>query len=91
MKKKLLFVIPSLDAGGGEKSLVNLLNTLDFDCYTVDLMVFQRKGLFLTSIPEAVTVLRPQGSYSVFTRGLVSTCLSLLKSGNFTLLFQESP
>lgn len=89
MKKKLLFVIPSLDAGGGEKSLVNLLNTLDFDRYTVDLLVFQRKGLFLTSIPEAVTLLTPQGSYSVFTGGLVSTCLSLLKSGNFTLLFHR--
>ncbi|RXR27736.1 glycosyltransferase [Flavobacterium piscinae] len=89
MKKKLLFVIPSLDAGGGEKSLVNLLNTLDFDCYTVDLLVFQRKGLFLSSIPEAVTLLTPQGHYSVFTGGLVSTCLNLLKSGRISLLFHR--
>ena len=30
MKKNLLFVMPSLAAGGGEKSLVNLLSQIDY-------------------------------------------------------------
>ena len=28
--KKILFVMPSLDSGGAEKSLVNLLNIIDY-------------------------------------------------------------
>ena len=42
MKKKIVFVIPSLDAGGGEKSLVNLLNCIDFNQYDVDLILLNK-------------------------------------------------
>lgn len=35
MKKKLLFVIPSLRIGGAEKSYVNLLTELDYTKYDV--------------------------------------------------------
>jgi glycosyltransferase involved in cell wall biosynthesis len=89
MKKKLLFVIPSLDAGGGEKSLVNLLTTIDFDSYDVDLVVFQHQGLFLSSIPKQVTLRSIQGDYPVFTSGLVHACLTFLKSGNLSLIFHR--
>ena len=89
MKKKLLFVIPSLDAGGGEKSLVNLLNTLDYDHYEVDLLAFQPKGLFLSSIPKQVTLLSIQGNYSTFTSGLLRSCLTFLKTGNLSLIFHR--
>ena len=37
MKKKVLFIIPSLNAGGAEKSLVNLLNHFNYEEYEVDL------------------------------------------------------
>ena len=35
MKKDILFIIPSLGAGGGEKSLINLLTQIDFDKYNL--------------------------------------------------------
>ncbi|RAR51146.1 glycosyltransferase [Flavobacterium lacus] len=89
MKKKLLFVIPSLDAGGGEKGLVNLLNTIDFDSYEVDLLAFQPKGLFFSSIPKQVNVLTIQGNYADFTSGLVNSCLTFLKSGKIALIFHR--
>jgi glycosyltransferase involved in cell wall biosynthesis len=89
MKKKLLFVIPSLDAGGGEKSLVNLLNTMNFDHYEVDLMVFQPKGLFLSSIPKHVTLLTIEGNYTAFTGGLAKACRGFLKAGQFNLIFHR--
>ena len=44
MKKKLLFVIPSLELGGAEKSLVNLLNEIDYNRYDVDVIWRERKG-----------------------------------------------
>ena len=57
-KKKLLFVIPSLDAGGAEKSLVNLLNLLDFGKYEVDLFLFSYNGVFMKQLPREVRILK---------------------------------
>ena len=54
MKKKLLFVIPSLEAGGGEKSLVTLLNTIDLQKYEVDVLLLKKEGLFLKLVPKFI-------------------------------------
>ena len=52
--KNILFVMPSLGSGGAEKSLVNLLNLIDYEKYAVDLLLFKREGLFLSQIPKEV-------------------------------------
>ncbi|WP_394186458.1 glycosyltransferase [Metabacillus halosaccharovorans] len=44
MKKKLLFVIDSLEIGGAEKSLVSLLNMLDSSIFETDLLLFKQGG-----------------------------------------------
>ena len=44
MKKKVLFVMPGLYSGGAEKSLVNLLNLLDYSKLDVDLLLFKKEG-----------------------------------------------
>ena len=62
MKKKLLFVIPNLEVGGAEKSLVNLLNELDYDKYEVDLFLMSKTGIFLEQVPKEVNVL-PESLY----------------------------
>lgn len=55
--KKVLFVIYSMNYGGAERSLVNLLQELPEDKYEVDLLLFQKKGDFLKQIPQWVNVL----------------------------------
>ena len=70
MKKRIVFVIPSLDAGGGEKSLVNLLNCLDFTLYDVDLILFKKQGIFLNSVPKEVTIIPIKGDYIRFTKNI---------------------
>jgi len=55
--KKLLFVIYSMGYGGAEKSLANLMNELPENIYEVDLLLFQKKGDFLTQLPSWVNVL----------------------------------
>lgn len=55
--KKVLFVIHTLSNGGAERSLVNLLNELPADGYSVDVLLFKRKGMFLNQLPEHVHVL----------------------------------
>lgn len=57
MKKKILFVIDSLNSGGAEKSLVSLLSLLDFELYEVDLILFNREGLYLPLVPKQVKIL----------------------------------
>ncbi|EJV82561.1 glycosyltransferase [Bacillus cereus] len=57
MKKKVLFVIDSLQSGGAEKSLVSLLSLLDYEKYEVDLLMFSASGLYLPLLPKQVNVL----------------------------------
>jgi len=85
MKRKLAFVIPSLDAGGGEKSLVNLLNTIDAERYEIDLVLFHKRGIFLPSVPAHVRILEPNGKYDVFKRGLISSVLGSIARFDFAL------
>ena len=59
MKKKVLFVMSSLRQGGAERSLVNLLQTFDYEKYEVDLLLFQREGAFLSLVPEQVRMIDP--------------------------------
>lgn len=57
--KKLLFAIHRLGAGGAEKSLVSLLNSLPLEKYEVDLMANDPTGIFRDQIPKCVHVLEP--------------------------------
>lgn len=81
MKKKLLFVIPSLGAGGAEKSLVNLLNVIDSEKCEVDLLLFSQKGLFLSQVPGFVTILPKNKDLEVFQKPLLASVLTFLLSG----------
>lgn len=66
MKKKILFVIESLTLGGAEKSLVTLLNLLDYSKYEVTLLLFAQGGSFQRLLPQEVTVL-PIPEYFQYT------------------------
>ena len=54
MKKKLLFTANSLDIGGIEKALVNLLNNIDYSKYEVTLVLEKKEGLFLKDLNKNV-------------------------------------
>lgn len=59
MKKRLLFAIDSLTIGGAEKSLVTLLNLLDYSRYEVDLQLFSFHGVLMQFLPKEVNLLPP--------------------------------
>ncbi len=56
-KRNILFIMSSLRNGGAERSLVNLLQLLDYDRYNVDLLLFQTEGMFLKQVPEKVNII----------------------------------
>lgn len=66
VKKKLLFVIDSLDVAGAEKSLVTLLNLLDYSIYDVDLLLFAHGHMLEELVPDEVNILKPL-KYTTFT------------------------
>ncbi len=57
MKKRILIHIGSLSAGGAEKSLISLLNTIPEDKYEIDLMLIKKSGLFFNQIPSYINIL----------------------------------
>lgn len=74
MKKKLLFVIESLVCAGAEKSLVTLLNLIDYSRYDVDLQLFSYGGEFEPLLPPEVNLLPPLKYFSFTSDSLANTC-----------------
>ncbi len=81
MKKKLLFVMESMKGEGGERSLLTLLQLMDYDKYDVDLMLFEPSGLFFDMIPEQVNLVPFGELYDKFTLPMVKSVFSLLLCG----------
>ena len=55
-RKRIAFVIESLDCGGAEKSLVTLLQNLDYNQLEVDLLLLKAGGAFDKMVPAEVSV-----------------------------------
>lgn len=56
-KKQLLFTINTLDIGGIEKAIVNLLNNIDYKKYNVTLVMEEKKGILLPLVNENVKII----------------------------------
>ena len=54
--KKLIFFSKHMGIGGLEKSLLNLLNSLDFDRYQVTLVLEEKQGAFLKLLDKRIKV-----------------------------------
>ncbi|MBO5955124.1 MAG: glycosyltransferase, partial [Clostridia bacterium] len=68
MKKKILFVLNQMGAGGIAKSLSNLLFHLEKykDEYEVDLFLLRKDGCYMQDIPSYVNVLEAKGILKLF-------------------------
>lgn len=85
MKKKLLFVIPSLALGGAEKSFVNLLNALDFEKYDADVFLFVKSGEFLPLLPKQVKILPISEDFATFSLPFLKSVFTFCKKGRLDL------
>lgn len=84
MKKKILFVIPSLKSGGAEKSLITLLSIFDYEKYEVDLLSFRREGLFFDKIPAEVNVIKGTEDYEAFDGDAKKAIKYFIKKGKLS-------
>lgn len=56
--------------GGVERSLIGLLNTIDYSKYDVDLMLFKHEGEFLFLLPKLPNLLREVKQYTTFRKSI---------------------
>lgn len=58
-KKKMLIGSVHMEVGGIEKTLINLLEKIDYKKYHIDLMLLKPEGKFYKSLPKEVNVITP--------------------------------
>ena len=68
MKKNILILMPSMFIGGAERSLIGLLDSIDYTKYNIDLFLNRHEGEFLNLIPEKVNLLPQIDAYTNFDR-----------------------
>ena len=81
MKKRLVFVMESMGSGGGERSLLTLLQLMDYEKYDVDLLLFNPSGLFMDMIPPQVNLIDFGKSYKIFSMPLSQSVKSYILKG----------
>jgi glycosyltransferase involved in cell wall biosynthesis len=85
MKHKLLFIIPSLTGGGAERTLINLLQKLDYTKFEVDLLVVLKEGVYLENVPNEVNCI-----FLYHNKMLVRTLAWLQKKIGFNYLLRKT-
>lgn len=76
--KKVMFLISNLNVGGTERALINMLEFMDKNSYEVDVWLLEKKGGFLTELPEWVN-LKVVEDYSKVSDWIMKPPLSVIK------------
>lgn len=84
--KKILFVIDSLACAGAEKSLITLLNLLDYTKYDVDLQLFGYGEALEELLPKEVNLLKPLNYSNFSSLNLKEASINSIKSLDFSFL-----
>ena len=64
MKKTILFINGHLDAGGCERSLIDVLKNIDYEEYDVDLLLLEHMGDYRDEVPKDVNVILCSTDYA---------------------------
>ena len=70
MKKKVIFVIDSLNCGGAEKSMLSLLPLLHLENYDISLWVLNRGGVLESLVPKGIHII-DNPHYSIFEKTIL--------------------
>jgi hypothetical protein len=74
--KKVLIIMPSMFIGGAERSLLGLLENLDYRELSVDLFLYRHEGELLKYIPKQINVLPEICDYRTFDTPIKSLLFS---------------
>ena len=82
MKKRLFVTIQYLEIGGAERSLLGMLNAIDYSQWDVDLFVYEHRGEFMQFIPKEVHLLPEISAYAAINRPMTT----ILRQGHLQVL-----
>lgn len=71
--KNIIIVVNSMGIGGVERSLISLLNAVDYSEYNVDLFLLKREGELLKYIPKEVNILEEDKKYKQLATPIMKT------------------
>lgn len=74
--KEILIATFDMDIGGVERSLIGLLNKLNYNKFKVDLMLYKHQGEFLSLIPEGPSLLPEIPQYTTFRKSIGETLIN---------------
>lgn len=81
MKKKILIIGPGMEIGGVERSLLGLLNSVDYDKYDVDLFLLAHKGELMPLLDKRANLLPENKKFSLVNRPIAE----LVKNGHLII------
>lgn len=84
-RKKILFLIGSLESGGVSKSMVSLLNVIDKKTYDISLWCGSPSGVFYSLLPKDIRIISNKKT-TLLLQG-INGLFALLKSGDILLFF----
>lgn len=76
MRKNILILMPSMFIGGAERSLIGLLDSINYTKYNIDLFLYRHEGEFLKLISDKVNLLPQIDDYTNFDRPIKDVLLS---------------
>lgn len=88
--RKILFAVNNMNINGIKTSLLHILNSLDSEKYSIDLLLFEKSGALLNSIPTNVDVISIDGFATIKEMAYLSfgnAAIHLIKNKRFIDLF----
>lgn len=79
--KNIFIASPSMEIGGAERSLIGLLNALNYNDYNVELFLYKHVGEFMDFIPDQVDLLPPISRYT----SLAVPILNVIKHKHYSI------
>ncbi|AZB43588.1 glycosyltransferase [Bacillus sp. FJAT-42376] len=76
MKKSILISSFDLAIGGVERSLIGLLDSIDYTKYSVDLLLFKHEGEFMPFLPKGPELLPEIPAYTTFRKSMANVLTS---------------
>lgn len=87
-KISVAFFLPSLEPGGTERNVVNLVNTIDRGVYDVSLVLGKMEGDFLRQVNKDIPIININAPYSL---GLFFALVAYLKKNKPDILVSAFP
>lgn len=88
MREKIIFFLPSLEAGGTERNVVNLANAMNLDGYEVLLILGEKKGDFVQELNPGIPIIDVCAPHSM---GLFFALVKFFKTHNEGIFVSAFP